>query len=332
MGAVDMTWKADALRDDALLSLYDEYRRTVLEPVIIRNDIRSGDLLVVSVMRDEIALAKEFLRHYRGAGVQRFAIIDNNSSDGTFDYLCRQPDVDVYRAATDFTTARKQAWLTMLVDLYRKEGQWFLHADADEHIVFDGLEFGLTFADLAAAMDRQGIRRARGCLVDMYAADDGQARDSENEFLPLQLAYPCFDGEGYREYHLTELIAREGGPRQRLFGAVSERFRPQLTKYPLFRPESGCVFVNPHFLWPYPGNFRSACFLGILHFKFLPDFERKVEKAVEEGNYWQDSLEYRCYQSVISQTGRLSLADKCTHVYQGPASLLRCQIIAPVPW
>lgn len=325
-----MTAKPQAGPDAGVIAVREEYCRAALEAVAIRNDPARSDPLVISVVRDELALAAEFLGHYRKAGIRRFAIIDNNSGDGSIEYFLRQSDVDLYRASDAFTTVRKQAWLNLLIDLYNRPGQWFLHADADEHIVFDGLETGRTFADVTTVMERHGIARARGCLVDMYAPDtDGTA---EEEGAAFDETHFFFDGDGYREYPLEPLIAREGGPRQRLFGAISQQFRPQLTKYPLFRFEPGEVFVNPHFLWPYDGNFRSGCFLGILHYKFLPGFARKVEKAVREGNYWENSFEYRCYQSVLTQSGRLALADTVSRAYLGPQSLLQSGLIAPVPW
>lgn len=326
-----MSAKAESEPDESVLAVREEYCRAALEPVAIRNGLDRRDPLVISVVRDELALAAEFLDHYRKAGIRRFAIIDNNSTDGSLEYFRGQPDVDLYRATSDFTTRRKQAWLNLLIDLHNRPGQWFLHADADEHIVFDGLEAGRSFADLAALMEKQGIFRVRGCLVDMYAPDtDGLAADGEG--LSFDESHFFFDGDGYREYRLPPLIAREGGPRQRLFGAISERFRPQLTKYPLFRFEAGDVFVNPHFLWPYGENFRSECFLGILHYKFLPGFARKVEKAVREGNYWENSFEYRCYQSVLTQSGRLALTDAVTRAYLGPRTLLETGLVASIPW
>lgn len=322
----------DNLADGDLSVIRYEYSRMVMKPLVVRNDLRRCDPLVISVMRDEIDIVSEFLRHYRSSGIRRFAIIDNNSNDGTLDYLCLQPDVDLYSTNAAFTTIRKQAWLSMLIDIYNKKGQWFLHADADEHIVFDGLQAGRNFPDLVTVMDQKDISRVRGCLVDMYAANDLSNQVVHGTYKPLEQIYPCFDSDGYEEYHLPQLIARQGGPRQRIFGATSKRFKPQLTKYPLFRLNSGDVFINPHFVWPYERNFQSDCFLGILHFKFLPNFASKVDKAVTEGNYWEDSLEYRCYQSVLSRKNALSLIGDNTRVYYDPSTLLNCKIIAPITW
>lgn len=316
---------------DDITALREEYIRTEIEPIFIRNNITRREPIVITVVRDEVSLMPDFMRHYRKAGIRRFAIVDNNSCDGTFEFLCRQPDVDLYSAKASFTTVRKQAWLSMILDLYNINEQWFLHADADEHIVFDGLSAGQTFTDLTAAMERKNVRRVRGCLIDMYSANSIDGREFDRREW-LSEVYPFFDAFGYREYNLPQLVAREGGPRQRLFGNQSGNFRPQLTKYPLFRHLPGDVFVNPHFSWPYQENFRSACLLGILHFKFLPNFTSKVKRALTEGNYWGNSIEYRYYNAVLEQKKQVSPVGESTELYTGPDSLMRCGLISPVPW
>ena len=109
-------------------------------------------------------------------------------------------------------------------------------------------------------------------------------------------------------------------------------FKPQLTKYPMLRLDPGEVFVNPHFMWHYDKNFASDRFLGILHFKFLPDFPKKMDRAIKEANYWRNSFEYQRYNSVLSGGGDLTFMGGDTEVYKGPASLVRCNLISPISW
>lgn len=323
--------RAGGPADPNLPEIQREYARAAIEPVATRAAPGGNAPLVLSVLRNEIDIVGDFLRHYRKAGIERFVMLDNGSDDGTFEYLARQHDVDLYRTGAAFTTLKKQAWINILLDTYHREGTWFIYADADEQIVFDGLDAGRSFRDLAAAMDRAGIRRVRGCLVDMY---------SQNPFAPasyrrgdaLVESRPFFDKTGYREYALPPLIAREGGPRQRLFSTPSGDFRPQLTKYPMFRLDPGDVFVDPHFLWPYEKNFVSACFLGILHFKFLPDFSLKVDRTIEERTHWQSSFEYRCYKSALSAKDHLTFINGNTELYKGPESLVQNNLISSVTW
>jgi len=51
------------------------------------------DLLVVCVVRNEMALVPHFLAHYRLLGVKCFVFVDNCSDDSTREYLFEQPDV-----------------------------------------------------------------------------------------------------------------------------------------------------------------------------------------------------------------------------------------------
>jgi len=321
----------DVLFDETIPDILEAYAQASLELVRLSRATDSTGPIVFSIMRDERAIIGDFLRHYRGAGIDKFVILDNNSTDDTFAYLCQQDDVDLYRTRTGFTTIRKQAWLNILLDSYRAPGQWYICVDADEHIVFDGLERGRDFRQLANVMERQGIWRCRGCLVDMYSHHPiAQSRFGTED--ALVDAYPLFDGSGYSEYSLPELIAREGGPRHKLFEGVAGGIRPQLTKYPLFRLDRGDFFVNPHFLWPYDRNFDSECFLGLLHFKFLPDFSVKTDRAVEEENYWRNSLEYQIYKSTLLKQQDLTFLGENTEFYQGPLSLVQGNVIARISW
>ena len=53
-----------------------------------------------------------------------------------------------------------------------------------------------------------------------------------------------------------------------LWATADPEFKPQLTKYPVFRLDAGEVFSNPHHVWPYEANFSSACYAAVLHYKF----------------------------------------------------------------
>ncbi|MCY0096393.1 glycosyltransferase family 2 protein [Hoeflea ulvae] len=322
---------AGVLFDDTIPAILEEYARAELDVVTLSRVAPCPGPIMFSVMRDEMEIIADFLEHYRNAGIRKFVILDNNSTDGTFEHLGKQTDIDLYRTGADFTTIRKQAWLNLLLDTYRSPGQWFLCADADEHIVFDGMQDGRDFHRLAAVMDKAGIRRVRGCLVDMYSHHP-VANTSFRKGETLIEAYPLFDRTGYREYELPPLIAREGGPRQKLFEDSSTGVQPQLTKYPMFRLEPEDFFVNPHFLWPYDQNFASKCYLGLLHFKFVPHFTSKMDRAISEGNYWENSIEYQISKSALLKQQDLSFIGENTEFYRNPGSLVAYDVIAPIPW
>jgi hypothetical protein len=285
--------------------------------------------ILVSVIRDEADRLPDMLRHYREGGIRRFCFIDNGSADGSVGFLAAQPDVDLLRHPGRFDARLKQGWVHAAMRGYGLP-RWFLYADADELIVFDGAE-QRGFEALAAEMTSRGIRRVRGLLVDMYADAPFQA----SRYAPgerLVEAYPFYDRGGYEESRHQDVMSVRGGPRKRLLGGIDIRFNPELTKYPLFELQPGEVMANPHQLWPWDGNFASPRHLGILHFKFLPGFAARVQAAIETGAYWDDSFEYRCYARALRGDPRLGAFGPESARYAGPAGLVENGVIAPIGW
>lgn len=205
---------------------------------------------------------------------------------------------------------------------------WFLYADADEFIVFDGIG-ERSFADLTEQMASRGITRCRGMLVDMYAKTP--LLDSRYSEGPLIDAFPYFDASGYDEALFEQLISRKGGPRRRTFGHLG-RFNPELSKYSLFKLDEGELFANPHHIWPYDKNFSSLCYLGILHFKFLPGLVSRIAQALGQRNYWDNSREYQCYNTVLSANPKLRLFGSVSKRYIDPSSLVKSGLIEPIDW
>src|SRR5271155_2620627 len=285
--------------------------------------------IVICVVKNERDRIPDFLRHYRAAGIERFVFIDNQSDDGTFELLQRQPDLDLYRRPGAFDWMRKQGWINKVIEIYGYE-RWYIYVDADEHIVFDEIE-QRGFTDLTLQMTRRGVRRVRGFLLDMYA--DGavlESRYAPGE--PLAAAYPFFDREGYREERYQQVISYKGGPRMRAFAAADPQFLPELTKYPLFWTMPGEYMANPHHIWPYNDNFDSDRYLAILHYKFLPGIMDKVREAIKQANYWDGSLEYRCYAKILEADPKLSLVGPASARFTHSAELVASGLIKPLEW
>jgi Glycosyl transferase family 2 len=283
--------------------------------------------VLIGVVKDEMAVLADLLEHYRGLGVERFALLDNGSTDATPDFLAAQPDVDLYATRQPFQ--RKQAWVNALIARYGYD-RWYLHVDADEHVVFDGAP-GRTLADVVGFAAARGLRRVRGMLVDMYAPGPILAA-AKAPGQRLAERFRLFDGDDYAETLCLERISRKGGPRRRKFTRENDVFDPELSKYPLFHIRAGEVASSPHHIYPYRENYLSDCYLAILHYKFTPGLLDKARRAAVEGNYWHGSLEYRRYLEALARDRRLSLSYPGTRRYGGPADLLAAGLIAPIPW
>ena len=292
---------------------------------------------LVAVVRDEAPRLPGFLAHYRRLGVTRFAIIDNGSRDATRALLAAAPDVALYAADRPFPG--KQGWVNALIARMGYD-RWYLTVDADERLVFDGAPAGgrpgRGLAELVRFAEARGLqpaaRHARRPLPAGAASRAGGAgtiarAGAAGPEARAGAADLLFDADGYAEALCLERVSRKGGPRRRAFG-----FDPELSKYPLFLIRAGEVVASPHHLHPYPGNYRSDCFLGLLHDKFGPGFRAKAERAAAEGNYWRQSLEYRATLAALDRDPGLALAYPGSRRYRTPADLVAAGLIAPIPW
>lgn len=287
---------------------------------------RGGDPLhpvVVSVVRNEKARLQDFLAHYRGLGSAHFIIIDNGSSDGTREALANEPDIDLFETHESFSAARKHGWITRIVEEYGD--RWYLLVDGDEHAVFDGAP---DLRAIARAAERAGRRRVRGALLDMYG-DGPIAGSGRNPGQMLLEAFPYFDEDGYEEKREVALTTRIGGPRKRVLSSIDPSFAPQLTKYPLFRLRPGDSLVSPHYIHP-PLEGEDPCWIALLHYKFDGDVPARVADAVEQGQYWRDSYEYRIYRDGMCRFPGLSFMSDRSRRFRGAADLVDLGIIEKV--
>ena len=293
-------------------------------PVALPKGVRPSryNPILVTVVRDEMGQLPDFLDHHRARGIREFLVLDNGSTDGSLAFLEAQRDVSVSVIDRPFSWKAKHGWITHVVRRLGTE-RWYLVLDADERIVFCG-EQRHDLGDLAAQMELQGNWRVRGVLVDLYPPGPVlKAGDAHHD---------RFDAKGYRREITNHLQSVKGGPRSRALSSEAFPLDPELTKYPLFRIAPDDVVANPHHIWPYEENYKSPCYLGLLHHKFSAGLLGKIRQAVEEKNYWNDSFEYRAYNEILAANPGLSLEYEGTRRYDAPEDLLDSGLIQAVDW
>lgn len=294
------------------------------------------DIRVFARCRNERLRLPAFLQHYRTLGVDRFFIVDNESSDGTPEYLAEQADVHLFRTTNRYAEAGSgTAWMNALLQHFGV-GHWCVTVDVDELLIFPGSE-RTSLRALTAHLDRRGHDAVLCLMLDLYPAvplDECHYEPGDD----LLTAAAYFDPGPYEHapFALCPGFLVLGGMRERVFhpdfrtrGAV-ERMRRALFNYGLLRaplirdlnwilahrlPSPPALSKVPLVRWDATSRYfksvhgispkRVAPETGVLlHFKFLQDFHAKAIEEAARGQYADGAAEYRRYAAALDRNPR----------------------------
>lgn len=285
-------WRIRALR-----------KRRELEVVKDRTaHIAPSDILVFSTLRNELVRLPYFLEYYRKLGINHFLIVDNDSDDGSREYLEEQPDVSLWTTTASYKRARFGVdWLNWLQRKYAA-GHWTLVVDPDEFFVYPFCDTRPIRA-LTDWLDASSIKSFGAMLLDMYpkgGINDTPYRMGQN---PFEIA-SWFDAGNY----LIEKNKRfgnlwiQGGPRTRVFFSDAPEKSPALNKVPLVKWDKRYTYVSStHMLLPRGLNLVYEEWGGekasgvLLHAKFLNTFAAKAQEELRRRQHFAGSMEYKAY-------------------------------------
>lgn len=299
-----------------------------LTTIRCRGALRDEECGLICVLRNEIDRLPLFFEHYRKLGVTRFFVIDNDSDDGSHEFLLAQPDADIFLTRVAFRDGQAGLYWANAVARAFCIGHWILRVDADELLVYDGMEeHGLR--QLASWLERSGLDRIFAPLLDIYPSGAlGKRRRGVADILRED---GWFDTEGYTLNRIQAGWDLTGGARRRLFGKDDEEAWPPLSKYPYFRMTDDTVIFNHHWQWPYD-EVTEGPQGALIHLKLIDDLAERAERFVREGQHFNQSADYKRIADVLADGPDLVAFHEGSSRYRGARSLVRQAFMLPIDW
>ncbi len=264
-------------------------------------------IFAFSTLRNERQRLPYFLKYYRNLGITHFFVVDNDSSDGTAEYLASQHDVSVWHTSASYKQAKFGVlWMNNLLRKYGSK-HWCLSVDCDEFLVYPHVSKRPIRA-LTDWLDARSIRSFPAMLLDMYSRKDLGELDYKTGQDPFELL-THFDSGNYTQKPGGQYgnLWIQGGPRQRKFFANNPGNAPALNKIPLVKWKSSYVYTSStHSMLPRSLNLTfddnggekiSGC---LMHSKFLPDIAVKLTEEKNRQQHYASSQEYKAYGSETS--------------------------------
>ena len=125
------------------------------------------EIILFCVVKDELHRMQQFLPYYRNLGVTSFVITDNNSTDGTYEFLQEQEDVTLYREETKYSSILRNSWIVTMLNNHGRN-KWCVVVDSDEFLSYVGQETH-NLSDLISVAESNNYSVISGFMLDMYS-------------------------------------------------------------------------------------------------------------------------------------------------------------------
>lgn len=250
-----------------------------------------GQLTVVCTERNEKARIGAFLEHYRGIGIKHFLICDNDSTDGTLEYLKEQRDVTLFYTREQYNSQHKTAWNNRMMASCGDD-MWYLVVDADEFAWAPEL----CEMDINQYVERllaKQIFAVKAIMLELYPSGN-LGEESESDFRD---EYRFYDRDNEFYCYEASMNTIYGAFYARVFNS----FWAKQCKTPLFYLTEKQFHIGSHHIYPLVEDIESDYGMVLKHYKFLPGDENKFKEAIKQNNYANGSKMPKAFIKIYEQ-------------------------------
>jgi len=281
------------------------------------------------VLRNEFDRLRPLLDHHRRLGIDRFFMVDNDSDDGSVEFLREQPDVHLWSTTDSFRRANYGAlWFEAILRDHAPTN-WVVIVDADELLWYESCETRM-IADLCAELESSNFRAMSGALLDMYPEGPLADHRPSGDRSPL-LSAKWFDrrwchGVVGRSGPNHEQVGLFGGVRRRLFGGDGWDYC--LSKVPLVKFGPDVVLVGGQHWTHLPLSTDRA---AVLHFKLDARLVDLAWEELDRGQRETHVQEYHAYAEKLALHPALAAFDPDESLeFAGSSQLRELGILGPI--
>ncbi len=256
-------------------------------------DSIKGAVILFSCVWNEVLKLPWFLTYYRNLGVEHFVIIDNDSDDGTKEFLLEQDDVTVFWTNDSYDKFHCGiCWLNELMERYGS-GNWCIYVDIDELLVFPEIEKrGLVY--LLDYMEKHQHEAMFAYMLDMYAENaQKQAEYKSGESFLNNSKYFS------NTHHIYDDIS---APYKQVYGGIRQdglSITVPQTKTPIIKGGKGIKLLgSSHIITPAVVSDVTGV---LLHFKLMGDFYARVSEEAKNSKNFIGGYYAKAYANSLEQ-------------------------------
>ena len=332
-------------------------------------NIKKNTVKLYCPIRNELSLLPLFLEYHRNLGIGCFVFVDNDSIDGSLDFLLTQDDCIVYQTKDSFKRANYAInWINELMQLHSRD-QWAIYLDCDEFLVYENCE-SVPLADFLRSYNYADHNSFYAIMIDMYSDKEFGVFDIKDRcslintlYIDTDYIFRKYPRRPFKKCSQKSNIEVLGGPRCRIYSSPTiqnkrdwfyylvagqvDRFIKYIPIYlmpllsriwprtPLAQYKTPVNFISNEF--NYDSNhgsnntLKADYMLGILHLKFSDELAQKIDPIFSYNNNYRRGLERFRLNYNLKNLDSKSLLCSCSKIYRGSKTLAKHEIIGNEP-